>query len=154
MPRRPGERSQRDSPLSERTGLYLKSYAWFNGAPETLKQEIRWFNEEKEFPPGGSAIRFAFRRSGVLSGYIVHRDTANQAATSKFDGTLFYQMHLTASVLTTKTAVCTPKVLILCRENEPPDFGHHAKEQGKYLPGKYTAQTLPQYGRRSTIYHT
>ena len=121
-------------------GLVLKSYAWFNGAPKNVNQEIRWFNEEEEIPPGGSAIRFAFRRSGVLSGYIVHRDTANQAATSKFDGTLFYQMHLTASVLTTKTAVCTPKVLILCRENEPPDFGHSAKEQGKYLPGKYTAQ--------------
>jgi len=121
-------------------GLVLKSYAWFNGTPENVNQEIRWFNEEKEFPPGSSAIRFAFRRSGVLSGYIVHRDAANQAATSKFDGTLFYQMHLTASVLITKSAVCTPKVLILCRENEPPDFGHSAKEAGKYVPGKYTAQ--------------
>lgn len=121
-------------------GVVLKSYAWFNGTPENVNQEIRWFKEEKEFPPGNSAIRFAFRRSGVLSGYIVHRDTANQSATSKFDGTLFYQMHLTASVLTAKTAVCTPKVLILCRENEPPDFGHSTKEAGKYTPGKYTAQ--------------
>jgi glycosyltransferase involved in cell wall biosynthesis len=121
-------------------GLVLKSYAWFNETPANVNQEIRWFNEEKEFAAGVSAIRFAFRRSGVLSGYIVHRDTANQAATSKFDGTLYYQMHLTASVLLTKTAVCTPKVLILCRENEPPDFGHSAKEKGKFVPGRYTPQ--------------
>jgi glycosyltransferase involved in cell wall biosynthesis len=121
-------------------GLVLKAYAWFNETPENVNQEIRWFNEEKEFAAGISAIRFAFRRSGVLSGYIVHRDSANDAATSKFDGTLFYQMHLTANVLIDKTAVCTPKVLVLCRENEPPDFGHSSKEQGKYTPRRYTPQ--------------
>ena len=121
-------------------GLVLKSYAWFNGTPENVNQEIRLFNDEREFAAGISAIRFAFRRSGVLSGYIVHRDTAYGAATGKFDGTLFYQMHLTARVLIGKTAVCTPKVLILCRANEPPDFGHSVKEQGKYVPGSYTAQ--------------
>jgi glycosyltransferase involved in cell wall biosynthesis len=121
-------------------GLVLKAYAWFNETPENVSQEIRWFNEEREFAAGISAIRFAFRRSGVLSGYIVHRDIANEAATTKFDSTLFYQMHLTANVLIGKTAVCTPKVLILCRENEPPDFGHSPKEQGKYVPGRYTPQ--------------
>jgi abequosyltransferase len=121
-------------------GLVLKSYAWFDETPKKVNQEIRWFNEEKEFAAGISAIRFAFRRSGVISGYIVHRDTANEAATSKFDGTLYYQMHLTASVLMAKTAVCTPRVLILCRGNEPPDFGRSAREEGKYIPGGYTPQ--------------
>jgi abequosyltransferase len=120
-------------------GLVLKGYACFDELPEKRTQEIRWFTEEKEFAPGISAIRFAFRRSGVLSGYIVHRDTANEAATSKFDGTLYYQMHLTAIVLITKTAVCTPKVLVLCR-NSKPDFGNSAKEKGKYVPGRYTPQ--------------
>jgi abequosyltransferase len=121
-------------------GLVLKSYGWFDETHEKVNQEIRWFNEEKEFAAGISAIRFAFRRSGVISGYIIHRDSANAAATSKFDGTLYYQMHLTASVLLNKTAVCTPKLLILCRANEPPDFGNSTKEQGKYVPGGYTPQ--------------
>lgn len=121
-------------------GLILKSYAWFDETPEKVNQEIRWFKEEKEFPAGIPAIRFAFRRSGVLAGYIVHRDSANQAATVKFDGTLFYQMHLTASVLVNRTAVCTPKVLVLCRGSERPEFGNSAKEKGKYVPGSYTAQ--------------
>lgn len=121
-------------------GVVLKSYAWFNEKPENVNQEVRWFNEEKEFSAGISAIRFAFRRSGVISGYIVHRYTANEVATNKFDGTLFYQMHLTANVLIGKTAVCTPKVLALCRSNEPPDFGYSVKEKGKYVPGGYTPQ--------------
>ena len=121
-------------------GLVLKSYGWFDETPERVNQEIRWFNVEKEISPGIPAIRFAFRRSGVISGYIVHRDTANEAATSKFDGTLYYQMHLTANVLIRKSAVCTPKVLILCRGNEPPDFGHSAREEGRFVPGRYTPQ--------------
>ena len=120
-------------------GLVLKSYGWFDETTEKVNQEIRWFKQEKEFPAGIPAIRFAFRRSGVISGYIVHRDSANQAATDKFDGTLYYQMHLTASVLIDKTAVCTPKVLVLCRGNQP-EFGNSAKEKDKYVPGRYTPQ--------------
>jgi abequosyltransferase len=120
-------------------GLVLKSYGWFDETTEKVNQEVRWFKHEKEFPAGVAAIRFAFRRSGVISGYIVHRDSANQAATDKFDGTLYYQMHLTARVLIDKTAVCTPKLLVLCRGN-PPEFGNSAKEKGNYVPGGYTPQ--------------
>ena len=119
-------------------GLVLKSYAWFDETPDKINQVIRWFNEETELPPGVQSIRFAFRRSGVISGYIVHRDSAHAVSTSKFDGTLYYQMHLTANVLIDKPAVCTPKVLILCRGNEPPLFGRSASEKGKYVPGRYT----------------
>jgi abequosyltransferase len=121
-------------------GLVLKSYGWFDETPDKVNQEIRWFNEEKVFPPGISAIRFAFRRSGVLAGYIVHRDSAADVATTKFDGTLYYQMHLTANVLIHKAAVCTPKVLVLCRGDGKPEFGNSAKEKGRYVPGRYTPQ--------------
>lgn len=118
-------------------GLILKSYGWFEETPEVVSDEVRWFSTEKEFPAGIPAIRFAFRRSGVISGYIVDRDLANQAATDEFDGTLFYQMHLTANVLIHKTAVCTPEVLVLCRVGTP-EFGNSVKEKGNYIPGKYT----------------
>lgn len=121
-------------------GLVLKSYGWFDKTPDEVNQEIRWFNEEKVFPPGAAAIRFAFRRSGVLAGYVVHRDSALAVATAKFDGTLYYQMHLTANVLIHKSAVCTPKVLILCRGDGTPEFGNNAKEKGKYVPGRYTPE--------------
>ncbi len=121
-------------------GLVLRSYGLFDERPEKVSQVIRYFKEERELPAGESSIRFAFRRSGVISGYIVDRDSAQAVATDKFDGTLYYQMHLTANVLINKTAVCTPRVLILCRGDEPPQFGNSAKEKGKYLPGRYTPE--------------
>lgn len=121
-------------------GLVIKSYAWFNETPDDIDQEVRYFSEETDLGTGSDAIGFAFRRSGVISGYIVHRDAAHEAATDKFDGTLYYQMHLTARVLLTRSAVCTPRILVLCRNGEPPDFGASVTERGKYLPGRYTPQ--------------
>jgi abequosyltransferase len=124
----------------EDVGLVLKSYAWFDAVPEVINQEVRYFEEERTFAAGRKAVMVCFRRSGVISGYIVHRDAAHAAATKKFDGTLYYQMHLSARVLSTMKAVATPKVLVLCRNTEAPEFGNSDMEKGKYVPGRYTPQ--------------
>lgn len=124
----------------ENVGMVLKSYAWFDGSPENIAQTVRYFGEECEFMAGKQAIQVCLRRSGVIAGYIINRDTAFAAATTKFDGSLFYQMHLTASVLATMNSVFTPKVLVLCRNGEPPEFGNSGSERGKYIPGSFTAQ--------------
>lgn len=121
-------------------GFVLKSYAWFDYVPENVNQEVRYFNEEREFAPGREAIRVCYRRSGTIAGYVIHRDSAHAVATDKFDGTLYYQMHLTAQVLVTRCAVATPKVLALVRSGEPPEFGSAAREKGKYVPGQYTPE--------------
>jgi glycosyltransferase involved in cell wall biosynthesis len=121
-------------------GLILKSYAWFDFTPDNINQEVRYFSEERFIPAGRGAISICFRRSGVISGYIIDRDSAYAVATDKFDGTLYYQLYLTAQVLSTKCAVCTPNVLVLCRNGEPPEFGNSTKERGKFVPGGYTPQ--------------
>jgi abequosyltransferase len=121
-------------------GLVLKSYALFDHVPENITLQIRYFNEERIFTAGPEAIRACFRRSGVISGYIISRDSAHLAATSKFDGSLYYQMHLTAQVLSSKCAVFTPQILVWCRKGEPPDFGNSKKEKGKFVPGRYTPE--------------
>jgi glycosyltransferase involved in cell wall biosynthesis len=123
-----------------RAGLVLKSYAWFDGSPDQINQEVRYFDAETTFLPGAQSIGICFRRSGVISGYVVNRDAAQACATDRFDGTLYYQMHLTASVLADRCAVATPMVLVLCRNGEPPDFGNSSAEKGKYVPGRYTPQ--------------
>lgn len=120
-------------------GLVLRSYAWFDEVPEKINEEIRYFSEEHEFAAGEEAIRICFRRSGVISGYTIHRESAQAVATEKFDGTLFYQMHLTANVLVSRCAVFSPKVLVLCRKT-PPEFGSSNSEKGKYTPGHYTPE--------------
>jgi abequosyltransferase len=124
----------------ENVGMVLKSYAWFDGNPDNIAQTVRYFGGECEFKAGRQAIHACFRRSGVISGYIINRDAAYAAATAKFDGSLFYQMHLTANVLATMNAVFTPKVLVLCRNGESPEFGNSESERGKYVPGSFTAQ--------------
>ena len=121
-------------------GFVLKSYSWFVKEPGEIKQVVRYFREERRFEAGREAILLCYRRSGVISGYIVHRDAAHAVATDKYDGTLYYQMHLTAQVLARKPAVFTPEVLILCRDEQPPEFGNSASEKGKYTPGGYTPE--------------
>jgi abequosyltransferase len=121
-------------------GMVLKSYAWFDEVPERVNQEVRYFGEERFFEVGREAIGICFRRAGVISGYVVHRDSAQSVATDEFDGTLYYQMHLTASVLAERNAVATPMVLVLCRNGEPPEFGNSGSERGTYTPGRYTPQ--------------
>jgi abequosyltransferase len=121
-------------------GFVLKSYAFSDRSAGHVRQEVRYFSGERCFAKGREAILVCYRRSGVMAGYIIRRDPAFAAATDKYDGTLFYQMHLTARVLADWPAVFTPAVLVVCGGDETPDFGNSAKEKGKYLPGGYTAQ--------------
>lgn len=119
-------------------GVVLKSYAWFDDVPEKINQTVRYFNEEKYLSAGPQAISVCFRRAGVISGFVVHRDSAQACATDEFDGGLYYQMHLVAGVLVERAAVAVPEVLVLCRNSESPDFGNSKSEQGIYVPGHYT----------------
>jgi len=121
-------------------GLVLKSYAWFDETPDKINQTVRYFNEERVLQAGKEAISICFRRVGVLSGLILHRDTAEKAATNEFDGTLYYQMHITSEVLSQMNAICLPDVLVLSRNSEAPEFGNSSREKGKYTPGIYTPE--------------
>jgi abequosyltransferase len=124
----------------ENLGVIVRGYAWFDETPDRIAAEVRYFSEERSFSAGAEAISICFRRSGVISGYIVHRDSAQAVATSRFDGSLYYQMHLTANVLVSRSAAFTPALLVLCRNCEPPDFGNSTTEEGTFVPGKYTPE--------------
>jgi abequosyltransferase len=127
-----------------KVGLILKSYSWFDGDVANINQTVRYFTTEHFMNAGTEAISICYRRSGVISGYIVHRDLAHDAATDIFDGTLYYQMHLTTYVLAKMPAVSTPKVLVLCRNGVPPDFGNSMMEKGLFIPGRYTLEARLQ----------
>jgi glycosyltransferase involved in cell wall biosynthesis len=125
-------------------GLVLKSYAWFDEDPAHVNQEVRFFSTERTFRPGREAMSICFRRCGVISGYVILREAARKAATDQFDGTLYYQLYLTGSVLAHSSAVFSPRVLVLCRNSEPPDFGHSSSERQHFKPGKYTPEARVQ----------
>lgn len=119
-------------------GLLLRGYAWFDSDPAQPADTVRYVARETYLAPGAEALALCYRRSGIISGYVIDRDLAARAATDAYDGSLYYQMHLTASVLTDKGAVASPEVLVLCRTGEPPEFGSAEAEQGVYQPGSYT----------------
>lgn len=119
-------------------GVVLRSYAAFDETPENINQEFRYFDAEAFFPAGAETIATIYRRSVVISGMVVHRDSALNYATDRFDGSLLYQLYLVASILCDKNAVFLPKILALYRNGGIPDFGNSEKECGKFVP---TAQT-------------
>lgn len=119
-------------------GFVLKGYGWFAGEETNLRARIRYVQSATLYQSGTETIAFCFRRSGVISGFIVKRDCAERCATSSFDGTLYYQMHVVGRVLLEMNAVAIPDILVLCRGDQPPDFGNSEKEKGNFVPGRYT----------------
>ncbi len=121
-------------------GLILRSYSWFGEDSSKIEQTVRYFSEDRIFPPGSATIGTAYRRCGVLSGYIIEREAAMLAETNEFDGFLYYQMYLAASILSFKRAYYIHDVLTLSRSTESPDFGVNQKEKGVFTPGRYTPE--------------
>lgn len=121
-------------------GFLLRGYSWFDDVPDRAADTVRYVSEETRLAPGRAALGMCYRRAGIISGYIVRRDPAFAAATDRFDGSLYYQLHLTAAVLAHEPAVVIPDVLVYCRNSEPPEFGDAPSEQGLYTPGHYTPE--------------
>lgn len=119
-------------------GVLLRSYADFDGTPDKIAQEYRYFPDKRFFPAGKEAIITAFRRSVVISGMVIHRASALSFATDRFDGSLLYQLWLVANILVDKNAVSLPDILVLRRRGIPPDFGQAEAERGRFMPQDQT----------------
>ena len=120
-------------------GVVLRSYGWFN--EEGVEHVVHYCPSNKLFHAGEEAIVFAYRRVGVIAGFIVNTEYAKKIETEQYDGTLFYQMYLTLNVLREMDALYLNEQIVLCRNNIPPDFGHASAEKGVYTPGQYTAKS-------------
>lgn len=119
-------------------GVIVRSYGTFDRDPKSIKQVFRYFPNEMVVPPGKNAIALAFRRSVVIPGMIIHRESALNLATEKFDGSLLYQLYLVGMILENRSVVFTPKVIALRRDGIDPDFGNSISEQGKFTPKQQT----------------
>jgi hypothetical protein len=92
-------------------------------------------------PPGAQAIAIGYRRSVVIPGMVLHRESALSVSTDQFDGTLLYQLYLVGMILAKKSAVFTPKIIGLRRDGNAPDFGSSKSEQGKFTPKEQTPES-------------
>lgn len=122
-------------------GVLLRSYAAFEGAPDNIVQTFRYFDQELFFPAGAQTISTIYRRSVVIPGMVIQREAALRSATTRFDGTLLYQLYLVANILVEMNAVYLPDVIVLYRNGGVPDFGNSAAEQGKFQPKEQTPES-------------
>jgi len=113
-------------------GVVVRTYATFDDSPDNLKQVFRYYPEEHVIPAGAHAIATAYRRSVVIPGMVIHRDTAAELATTEFDGSLLYQLYLVGRLLAKRSVVFTPKIIALRRDGVAPDFGNSEAEKGKF----------------------
>ena len=116
-------------------GVILRAYAFFRGSPDNVYQITRYYAEQRTFEPGLPALVACYRRLVAISGLVLHRDSAHAVATSRWDGTLFYQHWLAANILCERSAVYVPDILALFRKDGVPEFGNAAAERGLYTPG-------------------
>jgi glycosyltransferase involved in cell wall biosynthesis len=122
-------------------GVVLRSYAAFEGPPENIVQEFRYFDRELFFPAGAASIGTVFRRSVVIPGMVLHRAAAAAVATDRFDGILLYQLYLVARILVHRNCVYLPQIIALYRNGGVPDFGNAPAERGKFVPREHTPES-------------
>lgn len=122
-------------------GVLVRSYATFDDDPNQYKQVFRYFPNELVVNSGVQAITIAYRRSVVIPGMIIHRDSAAEVATNRFDGTLLYQLYLVGMILAKLNVVFTPNIIALRRDGIPPDFGNSAVEKKLFTPKEQTPES-------------
>ena len=122
-------------------GVVVRTYATFDESPDVIKQVFRYFPQEHAIPSGPQAIATAFRRSVVIPGMTIHRDSAAELASSEFDGSLLYQLYLVGRVLAHRSVVFTPQIIALRRDGVAPDFGNSEAEKGKFVPKEQTPES-------------
>lgn len=122
-------------------GVVVRSYASFDENSAGIKQIFRYFPEEKLFEAGPKAVSVAYRRSVVIPGMVIHRDSAFQLATDEYDGTLLYQLYLVGRIAAQRHVLFTPEIIALRRDGVAPDFGHSQAEKDIYTPTQQTANS-------------
>jgi len=117
--------------------LISRAYQCFLDDPRNVQDTIRHLPEDKLFDSGLEAMRFFYRRVGVLSGLVFKREEAVSIATDKFDGHLYYQMYLAGMMLKYHKGYYISSVQTLSRDGIAPDFGNAEVEKEKFKPGSY-----------------
>jgi len=122
-------------------GVVVRTYATFDDSPDVHKQVFRYFPDEHVIPAGAQAIVTAYRRSVVIPGMVIHRDSAVELAATEFDGSLLYQLYLVSRILAKRSVVFTPQIIALRRDGVAPDFGNSEAEKGKFVPKEQTTES-------------
>lgn len=122
-------------------GVILRSWLSIERNTKKVVAMHKYFESDRLFPPGEKTVITFFRRSVFISGYIVHRGEALKFNTARFDGSLLYQLYLTANVLLSKNGFYIADFLTANMSSGRHYFGSAETEKFKFKPGV----TLPEH---------
>jgi glycosyltransferase involved in cell wall biosynthesis len=117
-----------------------RAYQWFLNDELNIQDTVRHLSEDELFEPGVEAVRFFYRRMGVLSGLVIDRKKAVAIETDEFDGHLYYQMYLAGKLLQSNQGYYIASVQTLSRDGINPDFGNAKDEKAKFSPGSFQSE--------------
>lgn len=85
-----------------------------------------------------SSPKIIFRSCGFIGGLIIDSSWAKALDTNKYDGTLFYQIYLSAHAFCQNGIGYISTPIVGGRTGSPPLFGSASTEFGIHTPGSYT----------------
>ncbi len=119
-------------------GYVLKSH--YTIYPGGKKEPFRYFPETRFFEAGPEAYKTLFRKSVFISGFTIKRELTLPFLASEFDGTLLFQLYLSAEVVLKNSSAYFDEPLTQAYEGVDPMFGTAESEKGLYTPGVVTVQ--------------
>jgi len=121
-------------------GVIIRSWARADRDTKVVEEVFRYFDDDRLFEAGKNGIVTMYRRSVAIAGYTVKRDLAKKHSTSRFDGTLLYQLYLTGMVLSNNDGYYISNLVAIMRKdsNQSPThfFGTAKAERGRFKPGE------------------
>jgi abequosyltransferase len=148
---RPGALARVGSAIEKNSnlGVILRAYEEVDYATGQQTETFRYFPDDRHFPAGTSTMRTFFRRCVSIAGFTIHTASARALATSRFDGTLLYQLYLGTRVVQQRDGYYISDVLTSMRKDHRQRhfFGSAASEKGLFAPGQLTPEQSVQFMR-------
>lgn len=119
-------------------GYVLRSYRnhYRNGDTEYY----RYYQDTKFFTPSEETYTELYRKSVFVSGFTFKRALVVDTETSRFDGTLLYQLYIQAEICLNYPSAYYNEPITEAYEGGEFFFGSSEKERELYTPNKHTVQ--------------
>ena len=130
-------------------GVILRAYEEVDYATGKQTEVFRYFPNDRRFPAAAPTMRTFFRRCVSIAGFTIHTASARGLATSRFDGTLLYQLYLGTRVVQKRDGYYIADVLTAMRKDNRQRhfFGSSDSEKELFAPGQLTPEQSVQFMR-------
>lgn len=137
----PGALPRMVAAVSRPEGIGFVLRAWESVDKETGSriEMHRYFEDDRLFSPGIGTVAAMFRRAVFISGLAVNREAARAFHTTRFDGSLLYQLYLVGRLSMSMPAYYVSDVVAVRRIGGQHFFGSSDAEKDKFRPGELVA---------------